>query len=171
MTLGNSRAGCLRIELSWDRRWSLSRYGVAASVDDGERLADPACPDTRGLGRPWSGANRYRSGMSMSAELPEAMVPPAAEPQAIRACLTPSLVAEFDSEWELVLEQAKQTKDLVAIHSLLNKWQHLAYAEMRDPGSYYRMLAKAEQIMRAGHNPSAGTVEDMRAMINRRLGR
>jgi hypothetical protein len=107
----------------------------------------------------------------MSAELPEAVVPPAADPQAIRACLTPSLVAEFDSEWELVLDEAKQTKDMVPIHSLLNKWRHLAYAEMRDPGSYYRMLAKAEQIIRARRNSNASTIEDMRAMIDRRLGR
>ena len=59
--------------------------------------------------------------------------PPAADPQAIRACLTPTLVAEFDREWEIVLERAKQEKDITAIHSLLNKWRHLAYAELQNP--------------------------------------
>ena len=98
-------------------------------------------------------------------------VPPAADPQAIRACLTPTLAAEFDREWEFVLEQAKQAKDITAIHSLLNKWRHLAYTELKDPGAHFRMLAKAEQIERTGSNPGAVSIEDIRALIERRLGR
>jgi 3,4-dihydroxy-2-butanone 4-phosphate synthase len=97
--------------------------------------------------------------------------PPAADPRAIRACLTPTLVSEFDREWEIVLERAKQEKDITAIHALLNKWRHLAFTELQEPGSYFRLLAKAEQIERAGHNPSAARIEDMRALIERRLGR
>lgn len=97
--------------------------------------------------------------------------PPAADPAAIRACLSPRLLAEFDAEWERVLEQAKVSKDLGGVHSLLHKWRHLAYAEMRDPGSYFRLLAKAEQIIRTGENPTAGSYEDMQALIRERLGR
>jgi hypothetical protein len=97
--------------------------------------------------------------------------PPPADPQAIRACLTSTLVAEFDREWELVLERAKQDKDLAPIQSLLTKWRHLAYMEMRDPGSYYRLLAKAEQITRTGRNPDAASIEDMRALMERRMAR
>ena len=93
------------------------------------------------------------------------------DPQAIRACLPPALAAEFDSEWEIVLERAKQSKDLAEVHDLLNKWRHTAYMETRDPGSYYRILAKAEQIMRTGHNPDAVSIEDMQALIGQRLGR
>jgi hypothetical protein len=40
---------------------------------------------------------------------------------------------------------------------------------MRDPGSYYRMLGKAEQIMRTGRNPDAVPFEDMQALIRQRL--
>lgn len=97
--------------------------------------------------------------------------PPAADPVAIRACLSPRLVAEFDAEWERTLEQAKASKDLVGVHKLLNKWRHVAYGEMRDPGSYFRVLAKAEQIMQTGENPTAGSFEDMQALIRERLGR
>lgn len=44
---------------------------------------------------------------SPSAPLPAANpVPPEADPVAIRACLSPRLVAEFDAEWDIVLEQA-----------------------------------------------------------------
>lgn len=81
------------------------------------------------------------------------------------------MAAEFDREWEIVLERAKQSKDLAGVHDLLNKWRHTAYMEIRDPGSYYRMLAKAEQIMRIGHNPDAVSFEDMQAFIRQRLGR
>ncbi|MGH3770891.1 MAG: DUF6247 family protein [Pseudonocardiaceae bacterium] len=97
--------------------------------------------------------------------------PPAADPVAIRACLSSTLVAEFDREWEIVLERVKQAKDLVSLHDLLAKWRHLAYAELCDPGSYYRLLAKAERITRTGHNPDAGSFEDMRALIRQRLSR
>jgi hypothetical protein len=93
-----------------------------------------------------------------------------ADPVAIRACLSPRLVTEFDAEWESVLEQAKASKDLAGVHKLLQKWRHLAYAELRDPGSYFRLLAKAEQIMRTGENPTAGSFEDMQTLIRERLG-
>jgi hypothetical protein len=95
--------------------------------------------------------------------------PASSDPQAIRACLT--LAAEFDSEWEIVLERAKQSKDLAGVQDLLSKWRHTAYLEMRDPGSYYLMLAKAEQITRTGHNPNAVSFEDMQALLRQRLGR
>ena len=87
------------------------------------------------------------------------------------ARLTPALAAEFDSEWDIVLERAKQSKDLAGVHDLLNKWRHTAYMEMRDPGSHYRMLAKAEQIMRTGRNPDAVRFQDMQELIRQRLGR
>lgn len=95
-------------------------------------------------------------------------VPPPADPQAIRACLTPTLAAEFDREWEIVLDRVKQSKDLADLHELLNKWRHTAYGEMRDPGSYYRMLSKAEQILHAGGNPDAVPFEEMQALIRQR---
>lgn len=57
------------------------------------------------------------------------------------------------------------------MHKLLQKWRHVAYAELRDPGSYVRLQAKAEQIIRTGENPTAGSYEDMQALIRERLGR
>jgi Family of unknown function (DUF6247) len=95
-------------------------------------------------------------------------VPPPSDPQAIRVCLTPTLAAEFDREWEIVLDRVKQSKDLADLHELLNKWRHTAYAEMHDPGSYYRMLGKAEQILRAGGNQDAVPFEEMQALIRQR---
>lgn len=97
--------------------------------------------------------------------------PPAADPVAIRASLSSRLVGEFDAEWERVLDRAKVSKDLADVHRLLHKWRHIAYAEMREPGSYFRTLGKAEQILRTGENPNAGSFEDMEAAIRERLGR
>lgn len=98
-------------------------------------------------------------------------VAPAADPVAIRASLTPTLRAVFDHEWAVVLENAKASTDLAGIHALLNKWRHLAYAELTDPGSYYRVLAKAELIQRTGHNPDAVPLAEVQALIAQRLGR
>jgi hypothetical protein len=95
-------------------------------------------------------------------------VAPAADPVSIRACLTPMLVAEFDREWDLVLDQAKVSKDLAGVRTLLAKWRHIAYGELRDPGSYYRMLAKAEQIQRLGVNHTAGSLDGLKALIRER---
>ena len=108
-------------------------------------------------------------GMASVATLPDpAPVPPPSDPQAIRACLTPTLVAEFDREWEIVLDRVKQSKDLADLHELLNKWRHTVYMEMREPGSYYRMLGKAEQIMRTSGNADAVPFEEMQALIRQR---
>ena len=90
---------------------------------------------------------------------------PAPDPQVIRACQTSALAAEFDSEWETVLERAKQSKNLATVHDMLSKWRHIAYLEMRDPGAYYRVLAKAEQIIRTGRNPDAMSLEDIQALL------
>ena len=97
--------------------------------------------------------------------------PPPPDPQAIRACLTSALAAEFDSEWETVLERAKRSKDLGGVHDMLSKWRHTAYLEMRVPGAYYRVLAKAEQISRTGRNPDAVSLEDLQALLRQRMGR
>ncbi len=82
--------------------------------------------------------------------------------------MTSTLAVEFDREWRIVLERVKQSQDLADLHELLNKWRHTAYMEMHEPGSYYRMLAKAEQITRTGANPDAGSFEDMTELVRRR---
>jgi len=106
---------------------------------------------------------------SPAAPLPGSVVPPPPDPQVIRACLSAGLAAEFDREWEFTLNQAKDSKSLAGIHDLIAKWRHTAYMEMRDPGSYYRLLAKAEQISRTGHNPDAASYDDLMTTIQQRL--
>lgn len=44
------------------------------------------------------------------------------------------------------------------IHELLNKWRHFAYAELKDPGSYFMVLARATRKLADGRNqPSLPT--------------
>ncbi|WP_376778607.1 DUF6247 family protein [Phytoactinopolyspora halotolerans] len=54
------------------------------------------------------------------------------------------------------------------MHEFLRKWQHIAHTEYTDPGSYFRVLAKAEQITQTGHNPDAVPVEQMHELLGRR---
>lgn len=94
---------------------------------------------------------------------------PAAEPQALRAALTPELRAEFDREWDLVLEQAKESHTLEDIHALLNKWQHTAVMEIREPGSYQRLLDKAARIQADGGRTTDVSIDDVRVLLAHRL--
>ncbi|EWM17089.1 hypothetical protein KUTG_07393 [Kutzneria sp. 744] len=77
---------------------------------------------------------------------------------------------EFDREWDHVMEEARLNHSLVGVHDLLAKWRLFAYAELKDPGSYYRILAKAEVVLRTGEAP-AGSIsgEEMKAIIQQRL--
>ncbi len=97
--------------------------------------------------------------------------PPPPEAHAIRACLTPDVAAEFDREWEIVLDQAKRDQDLEPVHDLLAKWRHFAYAELKAPGSYFRVLATAAHTLATGQ-PPVGSVpgEQITELIRRRLG-
>jgi hypothetical protein len=114
----------------------------------------------------------YREDMTTPAEpLPgDHPEPPAADPVAIRARLSWRVAVEFDAEWDIVLERAKQSKDLSAVHEFLRKWRHIAHSEAADPGSYFRVLAKAEQIAQTGYNRDAATAEQMQELLRQRLG-
>lgn len=64
----------------------------------------------------------YRGLMSSPAAfMPDAAPPPPAAPRANRSCITPTLAAEFDRDWEIVLDRVKQSKDRTDLHNLLNK--------------------------------------------------
>ncbi|WP_405487771.1 DUF6247 family protein [Nocardia sp. NBC_00511] len=104
----------------------------------------------------------------MATPQPRPALIPAAEPEALRTALVPALRAEFDTEWDLVLDQAKCTKSLEGIHALLAKWQHTAVLEQRDPGSYCRILDKVDQIQAKGGNPEGRTLDEMLAAIEER---
>lgn len=94
------------------------------------------------------------------------------QPAGIRSRLTPDLTAIFDAEWEIVLEAAKGTQDLQTIHNLVQKWRHVATAEAKEPGWYFRLQEQAERILAAGSAEAAGiTTYDAWAVLEERLRR
>ena len=58
------------------------------------------------------------------------LVPPAADPEEIRACLSSQMRYEFDREWDFALEEAKRTHSLAGITTLLATWRLWAYTEL-----------------------------------------
>ena len=98
---------------------------------------------------------------------PQPLAPPA-EAAAIRGCLPPDTAAVFDREWEYVLDEAKQSKDLTGVHDLLHKWRFYALEESRSPGWYAALQTKAERILHTGVNPGAVSWEDMQELVARR---
>jgi hypothetical protein len=102
--------------------------------------------------------------------VPESPVP-GTDPRSIRDRLPAELVGEFDAEWALVMDRAKVSMELAGVQELLRKWRHIAVAEQRSPGTHARVMAKAAEILATGQNSTAGSYEDMRALIRNRLGR
>ena len=137
------------------------------------------CPDQRREQRQSrTGPGDYGVGVTAAAAERGSQFPPDRElvpppdPLTIRACLTPHVAAEFDAEWDIVLDKAKQSKDLAPIHALLHKWRHFAYSEMKDPGCYFRLLATAERTLATGEAPPGSVSGDeVKDLIGRRLGR
>lgn len=69
-----------------------------------------------------------------------------------------------------MLEEAKRSHSLEAIHALLRKWQHTVVMEHREPGAGQRLEAKVAEIRAAGGNPAGRSIEEMRAFVARRQG-
>ncbi|NNH75280.1 hypothetical protein HLB23_36430 [Nocardia uniformis] len=108
--------------------------------------------------------------MAAPAEHPAPSGPavPPTDPAALRASLTPSLRAVFDREWGLVMDQAKDARSLTGVHKFLTQWRYIAADEARDPGAYFRVLAKAAEIEASGGNPAGRSMEDVLALIEQR---
>jgi len=52
----------------------------------------------------------------------------------------------------------------------LHKWRFFAQEELKQPGWYGSLLAKADRILRTGENPGAVSSDEMHALIARRRG-
>jgi hypothetical protein len=109
--------------------------------------------------------------MTAAAASPPTGQPVPLDPQSIRRALTSTLRSEFDREWELALDKAKGVEAVrPPVHDLLHKWRHIAAGEAEEPGRYYRVLAKADQITRAGGNPGGRSADDVMQLVAERIG-
>ncbi|MFI9385980.1 DUF6247 family protein [Kutzneria sp. NPDC052558] len=97
-------------------------------------------------------------------------VSPSSEPGVIRANLTGQMLADFDREWDFVMEEARRMHDLAGVQDLLAKWRLMAHHEQKFPGSYARMMDTVERTLATGKAP-AGSIsgEEMLARIQARL--
>ena len=95
---------------------------------------------------------------------------PVDTPRAIRAVLLPEEVGDFDREWRTALARAAETLDLTEVFDTLERWRRIARSTQADPQAHRRMLATAARL-RAGENIPSASADDVRALIDQRLGR
>ncbi len=98
-------------------------------------------------------------------------LPPETTPTAIRDALIDEERAQFEVAYREALAEAAETLDLTRVLDVLRNYHRIAWLTQRQgPDAHRRMLDKAAHIVRTGNNPGARSFEDMRAVIDRRLG-
>lgn len=98
-------------------------------------------------------------------------LPPDTTLAAIRDALIDEERGQFERAYRDALTEAGDTLDLTRVLDVLRNYHRIAWMTQRPgPEAHRRMLRKADEIMRTGTNPDAGSLEDMTAMINKRLG-
>jgi hypothetical protein len=96
--------------------------------------------------------------------------PPATTPRAIRAVLLPEEVGDFDREWRTALARAAETLDLTEVFDTLERWRRIARSTQADPQAHRRMLTTAARL-RSGEDIPSASVDEVKALIDKRLGR
>jgi hypothetical protein len=101
---------------------------------------------------------------------PASSLPPQdASPRAIRDALTiPEDRTEFDREYKRALATAAETMELAGVHALVERWRRRAWVT-HDRAAYQRMMDRVDRLRRGEDVPSV-PVEDVRALLRRRLG-
>jgi len=93
-------------------------------------------------------------------------------PTAIRDALIDEEREQFERAYREALAEAGATLDLTGVLDVLRTYHRIAWMTQRQGAEAHRqLLRKADQIVRTGKNPHAGSLEDMRALIDKRLGR
>ena len=74
-----------------------------------------------------------------------------ASPAEVRAALLPEDAAEFDRQWQDVMDRATRELDLTEVHRTLDSWRRVAWVTAATgPERYRAVLADAEQRSRTG---------------------
>lgn len=105
-----------------------------------------------------------------SSPVPE--LPPDTTPAAIRDALIDEEREQFEHAYRAALAEAGETLDLTGVLEVLRVYHRIAWMTRRQGSeAHRRMLDKVDEIIRTGSNPDARSLEDMQALINKRLGR
>ncbi|WP_132120792.1 DUF6247 family protein [Actinocrispum wychmicini] len=93
-------------------------------------------------------------------------------PRAISDALIDEERTEFKRRYAEEMATAARTLDLTGVLKVLDAYRQIAVVTQQQGVEVHRrMLAKAAEIARTGHNPDAVPLEDMKALIRERLGR
>lgn len=103
---------------------------------------------------------------------PVPVLPPDTTPAAIRDALIDEERVEFERAYRQALAEAAETLDLTRVLDVLRTYHRIArLTQQQGPEAHRRMLDKAAEILRIRQNPDAVPIEDVRVLINQRLGR
>ncbi len=103
---------------------------------------------------------------------PVPVLPPEITPVAIRDALIDEERAEFEHAYREALAEAAETLDLTMVLDVLRNYHRIAWLTQRQgPQAHRRMLDKAAGILRTRENPDAVPIEDVKALMSKRLGR
>jgi uncharacterized protein DUF6247 len=103
-------------------------------------------------------------------ESPVPVLPPETTPAAIRDALIDEERTDFERAYQEAVAEAGRTLDLTRVLDVLRAYHRIAWLTQRQgPQAHRQMLDKAADILRTGHNPAAVPVEEVRALIRRRL--
>jgi hypothetical protein len=93
-------------------------------------------------------------------------------PRAIHDALIDEEQAEFERRYAEEMAVAARTLDLTGVLRVLHAYRQIAViTQQQGVEVHRRMLAKAAEIARTGHNSNAVPLDDMRTLIRERLGR
>lgn len=102
---------------------------------------------------------------------PVPVLPPDTAPAAIRAALIDEERDEFERAYREAMTEAAETLDLNRVLDVLRNYHRIAWlTQQQGHAAHRRMLDKAAEIERTGNNPDAVSIEDVKALITRRLG-
>lgn len=103
---------------------------------------------------------------------PEPGLPPEMRPAAIRDALIDHERVDFLRSYGEAMAKAAQTYDLTPVFKVLANYHRIAVATQREGVEAHRaLLAKADLIARTGKNPDARPYEELKALLDKRLGR
>jgi Family of unknown function (DUF6247) len=103
-------------------------------------------------------------------ESPVPVLPPETTPAAIRDALIDEERTEFEGAYQDAVAEAARSLDLTRVLDVLRTYHRIAWlTQQQGPQAHRRMLDKAAEILRTGRNPDAVPIEEVRALIRRRL--
>jgi len=93
-------------------------------------------------------------------------------PAAIRDALIDQERSDFLRSYQVAIAEAAETLDLGPVFKVLANYHQIAIATQQEGVEAHRkLLAKADLIARTGKNPDARPYDELKALLDKRLGR